>query len=234
MLVLFDIDGTLLLTHGAGLRAMVRALADVHGPAAQGEYGFEGIYTSGRLDTHIWRDLSRKHGLADDDATHATFRSRYHHHLEQVFASEAQSRALPGAIALVDRLRREPRVTLGLLTGNYPETGRLKVRMAGFDPEHFAIGAFASDGHDRRSLTPVARQRFVERHGRELPAEQTLISGDTPHDVDCAKAHGCRCLAVLTGRHPADELVGADRIVADLSATEDLAAWILSHAERGS
>ncbi len=106
--------------------------------------------------------------------------------------------------------------------------------MAGFDPDHFVIGAFASDGHDRRSLTPVARQRFVERHGRELPAEQTLIIGDTPHDVDCAKAHGCRCLAVLTGRHPAAELVGADRIVADLSATEDLAAWILSHAERGS
>ncbi len=231
MLVLFDIDGTLLLTHGAGLRAMTRALADVHGPAEQGEYGFEGIDTSGRLDTHIWRDLSRKHGLADDDATHATFRERYRHHLERVFAGEATSNALPGAIELVARLRREPALTLGLLTGNYPETGRLKVRMAGFDPDHFVIGAFASDGHDRRSLTPVARRRFAERHGRELPAEQTLIIGDTPHDVDCAKAHGCLCLAVTTGRHPAEELVGADRIVEDLTATEDLAAWILSRAD---
>jgi len=230
MLVLFDIDGTLLLTHGAGLRAMSRALADVHGPAASGEYGFDGIDTSGRLDTHIWRDLSRKHGLADDDATHASFRARYCHHLEQGFAGESTSQALPGAIDLVERLHREPRVTLGLLTGNYPETGRLKVRIAGFDPDRFVIGAFASDGHDRRSLTPVARERFVERHGRPLPAEHTLIIGDTPHDVDCAKAHGCRCLAVLTGRHAADELAGADRIVADLTATDDLVAWILAQA----
>ncbi|MGA0173339.1 MAG: HAD family hydrolase [Phycisphaerales bacterium] len=234
MLVLFDIDGTLLLTHGAGLRAMSRALADVHGPHACGEYGFDGVDTSGRLDSHIWRDLSRRHGLADDDATHATFRTRYHHHLEQAFRDDAQAHALPGALPLVERLRREPQITLGLLTGNYPETGRLKVRMAGFDPDHFVIGAFASDGADRRALTPVARARFAERHGREVPAGQTIIIGDTPHDVDCAKAHGCRCLAVTTGRHPAEELVGADRIVADLTATEDLATWILAHARRDS
>ncbi len=228
MLVLFDIDGTLLLTHGAGLRAMARALADVHGPSPSGEYGLEGIETSGRLDSHIWRDLSRKHGLAEDDATHERFRARYHHHLAAGFAADATAHPLPGARELVERLHGEPEVTLGLLTGNYPETGRLKVRTAGFDPDRFVIGAFASDGPDRRSLTPVARQRFSERHGRELHPEATLIIGDTPHDVDCAKAHGCRCLAVTTGRHPAEELAGADRIVADLLATEELVAWILS------
>lgn len=226
MLVLFDIDGTMLLTHGAGLRAMAKAMADVHGPGA---YDFEGVSTSGRLDTHIWRDLSEKHGKATDERIHERFRGRYHHHLTEGFAGDSVSEALPGARELVLRLRREPGVTLGLLTGNYPETGRLKVRAAGFDPDHFVLGAFASDGIDRRSLPPVAMRRFKEHRGRAVPPEQVVIIGDTPLDVDCALINGCRCLAVTTGKHPAEELVGAHRVVADLRATDDLAAWIVAH-----
>ena len=70
MLILFDIDGTLLKTHGAGLRAMSKALSDLHGPHESGTYDLAGIDTSGRLDSHIWRDLSRKHDLPHDEATH--------------------------------------------------------------------------------------------------------------------------------------------------------------------
>ncbi|MGA0419735.1 MAG: HAD family hydrolase [Phycisphaerales bacterium] len=228
MLILFDIDGTLLKTHGAGLRAMSKALSDLHGPHESGTYDLAGIDTSGRLDSHIWRDLSRKHDLPHDKATHERFRERYRHHLGEGFAGDSVSEALAGARELVERLHPEPELTLGLLTGNYATTGRLKVASAGFDPDRFVVNAFADDGPDRRSLPPVAIDRYRERHGRPVAPESVLIVGDTPHDVDCAVHNGCACLAVTTGRHPADELAGADRIVDSLEAIEDLAAWILS------
>lgn len=228
MLVLFDIDGTLLKTHGAGLRAMSKALADLHGPHPSGEYDLEGVDTSGRLDSHIWRDLSRKHDLPHDEAVHERFRARYHHHLREGFAGESVSEALAGARELVERLHPEPDLTIGLLTGNYAATGRLKVASAGFDPDRFVVNAFADDGPDRRSLPPVAIDRYRAHRGREIDPAAVLIVGDTPHDVDCARINGCRCLAVTTGRHPADELVGADRIVDSLEEIEDLAEWILS------
>ena len=233
MLVLFDIDGTLLETRGAGLSAMARALADLHGP---GDYTFDGIDTAGRLDSHIWRDLCRRHGLPEDDATHDRFRERYEHHLETVFRGEAVSRALPGAIDLVDRLHGSgggnDRLVLGLLTGNYPATGRLKVAQAGFDPQRFPIGAFALDGADRRALPPVAMRRYLERHGTAIAADRVLIVGDTPHDVDCALANGCRCLAVATGRFSAAELAdaGAERVAEDLSETDAISRWIMELA----
>jgi phosphoglycolate phosphatase-like HAD superfamily hydrolase len=228
MLILFDIDGTLLKTHGAGLRAMSKALSDLHGPHESGTYDLAGIDTSGRLDSHIWRDLSRKHDLPHDEATHERFRERYRHHLGEGFAGDSVSEALTGARELVERLHPEPELTLGLLTGNYATTGRLKVASAGFDPDRFVVNAFADDGPDRRSLPPVAIDRYRERHGRPVAPESVLIVGDTPHDVDCAVHNGCACLAVTTGRHPADELAGADRIVDSLEAIEDLAGWILS------
>lgn len=228
MLILFDIDGTLLKTHGAGLRAMSKALSDLHGPHESGTYDLAGIDTSGRLDSHIWRDLSRKHDLPHDEATHERFRERYRHHLGEGFAGDSVSEALAGSRELVERLHPEPELTLGLLTGNYATTGRLKVASAGFDPDRFVVNAFADDGPDRRSLPPVAIDRYRERHGRPVAPESVLIVGDTPHDVDCAVHNGCACLAVTTGRHPADELAGADRIVDSLEAIEDLAGWILS------
>jgi phosphoglycolate phosphatase len=226
MLVLFDIDGTLLQTHGAGLKAMALALADLHGPR---EYSFEGVETSGRLDPHIWRDLCRLHELPQDEASHERFRLRYEHHLAERFRTDAVSRALPGTHTLVDRLHAEPSLTLGLLTGNYPVTGRLKVEHAGFETARFPIGAFAVDGPDRRSLPPVAMRRFAAHRGASIPAERVLIIGDTPLDIDCARANGCRCLAVATGRHPREELEAdrPDRVVADLSDTDAILRWIL-------
>jgi phosphoglycolate phosphatase len=226
MLILFDIDGTLLQTHGAGLRAMAAALADLHGP---GEYAFDGIDTSGRLDSHIWRDLCRVHGLPQDEASHDRFRLRYEHHLADRFRGDAVSVALPGTHALVDRLHAESSLTLGLLTGNYPATGRLKVEHAGFDPSRFPIGAFAVDGPDRRALPPVAMQRFAAHRGEAIDPRRVLIIGDTPLDVDCARANGCRCLAVATGRHPHAELASLqpDRVEADLSDTDAILRWIL-------
>ncbi len=120
-------------------------------------------------------------------------------------------------------------LTLGVLTGNYPETGRLKLEAAGLDTAWFPVAAWGSDAASRRDLPPLAMRRHETLTGRRLEPGHVVVIGDTPHDVDCARASGCRSLAVATGPYRADDLVasGADLVVEDLSGTESLVKWIL-------
>jgi phosphoglycolate phosphatase len=226
MLVLFDIDGTLLRSTGVGMGAMREALESMH-PGL--EFPFDGIPIAGRLDTLILADLLAIHGLPCRDDHHAEFRGRYAERFVGRLAAGAAVQPLPGAGPLAARLAAEPGVTVGLLTGNYPETGRMKIEAAGLDWSRFTVGAFAGDGPDRRSLVPVAMRRLREREGREVLPREVVVIGDTPLDVDCAAAHGCRSLAVATGHHGEADLraSGADLVTADLAATEALASWIL-------
>jgi phosphoglycolate phosphatase len=225
VLVLFDIDGTLLISLRAGIGAMTTAIEELHGVTPD----FEGVEIHGRLDRLIWRDLSAKHGLPASEADHATFRATYARHLHERLAARNTAEALPGAQALVESVRSVPGVTIGLLTGNYMETGRAKVRFAGFDPDVFVVNAWGDEGPDRRSLVPVAHGRYRERLGTPIARERVVIIGDTPADVDCAKAHGARVLAVATGGFKADALRGteADRVVDDLRDTAGLTDWIM-------
>jgi phosphoglycolate phosphatase-like HAD superfamily hydrolase len=227
MLVLFDIDGTLLRSTGVGMGAMREALESMH-PGL--EFPFDGIPIAGRLDTLIWRDLLARHAIPPREEDHAEFRRRYVERFGRRVAAGAEVRALPGAAELAARLAAAPGVTVGLLTGNYPETGRMKIDAAGFDASIFRFGAFAGDGPDRRSLVPVAMRRLREHEGRTVAPGEIVVIGDTPHDVDCAAAHGCRSLAVATGHHGEAELraAGADLVAATLSGTGTLASWILS------
>jgi phosphoglycolate phosphatase-like HAD superfamily hydrolase len=224
MLVLFDIDGTLLHSLSAGIHAMSAAIRELHGAEAD----FARVEVHGRLDTLIWRDLGRIHGFATDDAAHARFKECYSGHLERRLAERNTVEAMPGAHELVDAVRAIEGVTSGLLTGNYERTGRLKVRHAGIDPDHFVVNAWGDDGPDRRSLVPVAMGRYRDRHGRAVDARDVTIIGDTPHDVDCAHASGARCLAVATGKFGIDALraAGADLAVPDLRDTARLMEWV--------
>ncbi len=225
MLILFDIDATLLLTDGAGLKAMHAAGQELFGE----HFSMNGIEFSGRLDTLIYADLVRLNGIDDGHQHHDRFRETYRLHLERQFREQSTARLLPGVESLVQRLARIDHVTLGLLTGNYPETGRMKIQAAGLDPDLFPIAAWGCEGSCRRDLPPVALSRYAQRFGRPLPPEHTLIIGDTPHDIDCAKAHGCRSLGVATGSFSVDELrdCGADLAVENLAATDDILAWML-------
>lgn len=226
MLVLFDIDGTLLTSLKAGLRGMQLAFLELHGVDAD----FSDIEIAGRLDTLIWRDLTRKYGLPADADAHEQFRATYTRRLADVFQERNTAAALPGTHALVAAVRATPNVTIGLLTGNYEATGMLKVKHAGFDHEGFVVNAWGDDGPDRRSLVPVAMDRYRARHGKAVAAERVVILGDTPHDVDCAKAHGARVLAVATGQFTVDQLrqAGADHVATDLSDTGPLTKWIVN------
>ncbi len=230
MLVLFDIDGTLLRTHGAGLTAMLATAHELH-PGRT--FNFAGISISGRLDTLIWRDLMASGGLDYAKTDHDAFRARYGIHLAAGFDSDSKSEALPGARDLVLALDQVVGCTLGLLTGNYEHTGRLKVERAGIETKPFVCNAWADDGNHRRELPPIAMARYQATIGAIDP-DCVFVIGDTPFDIDCAKANGCVAIAVATGAHPRAELAEhhPDLLVDDLSATEDLALWMTGRKRR--
>lgn len=225
MLLLFDIDLTLVKTRGAGLEAMGEAGRVVFGKPLDRN----GVDFAGRLDPLILQDLLTSNGHDPTPEIMAATRSAYTELLPQFL--EGRSEPLPGAHELVDRMDAEPGVTVGVLTGNFPETGRLKLEACGFDMGRFEVGVWGDDSpHDppaREHLPPIGEARFAELRG-EPPAE-TIIIGDTTHDVSCALANGCRALGVATGYTDAETLrrAGAHRVVEDLSDTTGLAVWLL-------
>lgn len=217
-LILFDIDGTLVVTGGAGQRAMNRAFHDVFGISD----AFIGIELAGRTDTSILADtFARQRMEITGEATRA-FRSRYLVCLrEEVPKPGPNKRVLPGIAELLTALDPEPRNFLALLTGNYCDAA--EVKLSHFDLwRYFRCGAFGEDHGDRNALVPFALER-ARSIGLPPHVEDAhvVVIGDTPRDVACAHAHGARCVAVATGDYGADALraAGADVVFDDLSDT---------------
>lgn len=205
-LLLFDIDGTLLTTGGAGERGFGEAFHEafgIHDDLAT-------INFAGATDTLITRMLFDKHGLPETPGNHARFKTAY---LPRLAANVSllPGRVMPGIVELLPALRERPEeFALGLLTGNYEAAARIKLERYGL-AAFFPFGAFADDSHDRDLLGPVALRRARERFGSRAfadPARDVLILGDTPRDIACARACGARVLAVATGRHPREDLAG--------------------------
>jgi phosphoglycolate phosphatase-like HAD superfamily hydrolase len=228
MLILFDIDGTILLTQGAGVKAMADAGRELYGA----HFTVDGVEFSGRLDTLIWHDLTRINNVSSSDAHHDRFRETYGRKLAERLQANPTAKLLPGVKELVHEIAALDHATLGLLTGNYPETGRFKIRSAGLDPEVFKVNAWGCDGRSRRDLPPLAMERHMKITGRRVGAEDVVIIGDTPHDIDCAHAHGCRALGVATGAFSVADLrsAGADLAVDNLSETPALLRWMFAQA----
>ncbi|CAG0955050.1 hypothetical protein PHYC_00416 [Phycisphaerales bacterium] len=232
MLILFDIDLTLITTGGCGVRAMTDAGREVFGPA----FSSEGVSYAGRLDPLIIGEMFALSNVADTPANRAALRDAYRRILERYLVESQVKRALPGVIELLARIRarreRDEHLVLGLLTGNFEETGSMKLRACGIEPEWFEVAAWGdhSDSNPprREHLVPVAMNRYAGLRGRPVRASRVVVVGDTPHDVGCAKAHGCRSVAVATGRTPAAELsaAGADLVLADLSDAGGFERWL--------
>lgn len=220
-LILFDIDATLLKTDGAGMSAMADAGRELFGPA----FTSDGIDFAGRLDPLIFRELFVLNGVARSPETEQRFRTVYYGHLTRRLATSTTARALPGAAALVDALRAAQSHELGILTGNFRESGSLKLQACGLSPSWFPISAWGDDSpHDppaRDHLPPVAMSRYQAHTGVRVDPAQVTIIGDTPHDVRCAMVNGCRCIAVATGRFSEAELTaaGAALVVPNLAST---------------
>ncbi len=216
-LLLFDIDGTLLIGHGAGSRAMTRAGKAVCGEA----FSLRGVLISGGLDPLIYAGAARNMGLEDPERLHDAFRERYLLELQaELAAAERKPQALPGVRALLSLLAARSDVVIGLVTGNYRRAAPIKLQSVGLRHEAFALGAFGDEAPTRAGLVRLA----LGRSPRRIPPEDAIVIGDTPRDVECARANGCACLAVATGGHSMDELraAGASRVVADLSDPDAL------------
>ncbi len=218
-LVLFDIDGTLVLTGGAGIRAMNSAGRSVLGAANL----LDGIQVAGRTDWIILQDALRRRGETLDDELFARLRDEYIARLREEIAKpgEGVKGVMPGVRELLPRLQSRGDVVLGLLTGNFEQGARLKLEH--FDLwRYFQCGAFGDDAADRNALVPFAVERARGCGAGDIPYEQVLVVGDTPHDVACADAVGAVPVAVATGNYSVQQLreTGAQIVLEDLSDTE--------------
>ncbi|HVL67304.1 MAG TPA: HAD hydrolase-like protein [Vicinamibacterales bacterium] len=218
-LVLFDIDGTLVLTGGAGVRAMNRALEATFGvPDA-----LRGIPVAGRTDWGILDEAVRKQGGTLDAAMLAGLQQRYVRHLadEMRHDGEGPKGVMPGIREILDRLAGRGDVMVGLLTGNFEAGARIKLEY--FDLwRYFRCGAFGSDAADRNLLVPFAVRRARLCGFPDIAPGEVLVVGDTPADVGCAHAAGATAIAVATGPSTVEELraTGAEHVFADLGEIE--------------
>lgn len=218
-IVLFDIDGTLLVSDGAGRTAMETALVDSFGTSGPASYRY-----GGKTDKLIVRETMRLEGFDDAtiDARMPMVLARYLDELESHLRGATHSaRALPGVTPLLDAIEAHDGMVLGLLTGNLIEGAKAKLRAVSLDHGRFRLGAYGSDHEERPMLPPLARERASALLGRDVPGDQLVIIGDTPYDVTCGRGVGARAIAVATGGFGRAELEshGPDAMFDDLSDT---------------
>jgi phosphoglycolate phosphatase-like HAD superfamily hydrolase len=227
-LVLFDIDGTILLTAGAGRRAIVAALAEAVGPMP----AFERIRFDGKTDPQIVAEMLEAAGQPEprEPARVRALCERYVGLLQrELERPTTRTTVMPGIHALLERLEAEPGVVLGLLTGNVAQGAALKLRSGGIAPERFLVGAYGSDAAHRPDLPPIAARRAEAIFGRVPRGAEVVIIGDTPADVACGAGIEARALAVATGAFSVSDLevCGAHAVFLDLSETDAVLDAIL-------
>ena len=192
--VLFDIDGTLIDTGGAGRQAIERAFYELHGI----ESGARAIDFGGRTDRSLFDELYQAHRLTRSAAEHERFTTTYFHLLHEYLLNR-EPVCLPGARKLVQGLREEfPEILLGLLTGNARLAAEIKLRH--YDLwSAFGFGAFGDEHSHRNTLARMAFERSDQVLDQRIEADEVLVIGDTLHDIRCAQSIGAQCLAVATG-----------------------------------
>lgn len=218
-LVLFDIDGTILWTSGAGRRAMEAALVAHFGTTGPASYRYDG-----KTDVQIVRESMREAGVED-----AEIEARIPAVLDEYLARLVDELEAPhttlhrfdGVLELLDALEaREDRV-VGLLTGNLATGAARKLQAAGVSPHRFRLGAYGSDHEHRHELPAIAVRRAEESLGIRVRGERVVIIGDTPADIHCGRGIGARAIAVATGHYAVEELARHDpaAVFADLTDT---------------
>jgi phosphoglycolate phosphatase-like HAD superfamily hydrolase len=214
-LILFDIDGTLLTTDGAGRAALRTAATDVFAI----EEDLEGIAISGNTDVAIVHEILNKHGIPYSEINVNRFLGAYLAHLKQRLVQQP-SGILPGVLKLLDACTRQNCV-VGLLTGNLRRGAQMKLATHRLW-ERFSVGAFADDNRDRNRLGPIAKERAEEE--LKVSIKELFVIGDTPRDVACAKAADAKIIAVATGRYSTESLAAhqPDFLFEDLGETKDV------------
>lgn len=216
---LFDVDGTLVHTEGAGRAALEHAFHDVFGV----ERALEGVPLAGRTDPLIVGDALARHGRAFANGERERFWERAEHHLGRMLA-EPRGHVLPGVVGLLDAIEAEPAHVRALLTGNMPPFAKLKLGAFGLF-ERFAFGAYGGDGPDRPAMARHAVS--LAARGWGVPPSRCVVVGDTELDVDCARAAGAKVIAVATGGRTRAQLAphAPDLLLDDLTDADAILAW---------
>jgi phosphoglycolate phosphatase len=231
--ILFDVDGTLVLTGGAGRRAMSRAFEDLFGIRD----AFRDASLAGRTDSGILAETLTARRLTCDTGVLALFRGTYIEHLAaELEQPTPEQRVMPGVVAVLDALADRQEVYLALLTGNYLQGAKLKLEH--FDLwRYFRCGAFGDEARDRNGMVPEALASIRASGGPLMEAADAVVIGDTPLDVAGATTAGARSVAVATGPYDVDVLraSGADVVFETLADTESvLAALGIGGGKRGT
>ena len=225
--VLFDIDGTLLWSDGAGRRAIQAALREVFGGIGPADHRFDG-----KTDRQIVRELMTHdgHDRATIDARMDRVLDRYVGELHDALRDPAHPpQRLSGVAELLDALEARDDVVLGLLTGNVAPGADAKLRAVGIDPSRFRVTAFGSDHEHRPELPAIARERAERLLGTNVGGERFVVIGDTPADMTCGRGIGARAIGVATGRYSVSELLshGAAAAFRDFVDTDAVVAAIV-------
>src|SRR2546426_4274548 len=217
-LLLFDIDGTLIHSGGAGVEALKRALTERFGI----KDALHDIEIAGMTDSGIVISILNKHQIPATNENIAAFLDSYVHFLSLELPRRA-GKLLPGVLELLEKLKARPNLVLALLTGNVSRGAQLKLEHYGVW-HFFEFGAFADDHHDRNQLGPFARARAKEKHSREFSTSEIDVIGDTPRDIACGKAFGARTIAVASGTWSREQLAEyqPDFLIDDLSNVEGI------------
>ena len=223
-LILFDIDGTLLLSLGAGRRALVAAMTEEipHIESVATKIRFDG-----KTDPQIVREMLAASGEEPRNEARVTaILDRYVHCLRRELAKPGhRTDIMPGVLELLDRLQDESTALLGLLTGNVAVGAELKLTSGSIRPERFAIGAYGSDHAVRAELPAIAAARAEPHFGRRPIGAEIVIIGDTPADVTCGAGVGARAIGVATGAYTTDELAAAGAYAAFTDLSDDEGVW---------
>jgi phosphoglycolate phosphatase-like HAD superfamily hydrolase len=214
LLILWDIDGTILHSTGAGMKALRAALQTVFGITGS----FDGIDFAGRTDRLIIRQIFSRYSIDLSQGNVERYIDGYIAALPESLAAN-NARVLPGVSEILGAAAGRPDVGQGLLTGNVRRGAQTKLGFHGLW-EFFPIGAFADDSEVRNDLGPHALRRALGHWGVAFPPERVWIVGDTPHDIACARAFGARVLAVATGGSSLSELAAhkPDAVLKDLGS----------------
>ncbi|MEY4189891.1 MAG: hypothetical protein RIR17_627 [Planctomycetota bacterium] len=222
--VLFDIDGTLLSSAGAGKAALEKSMASRFGV----EEIVDGLTLSGRTDLAILHDLFRMHEIPFSETGFKTMLEGYLEHLPECLKS-VQGKVLPGIDLILEKLAQDSEFQVGLLTGNLRKGAKIKLGHFGIN-EYFSFGGFGDFHLDRDDVAREALKEVQERFGSNIKKSNIWVIGDTPLDIRCARAIGVKVMAVATGWHGMEELRGhsPDALVENLSDADGFIKTIMS------
>ncbi|MCW5827992.1 MAG: HAD hydrolase-like protein [Deltaproteobacteria bacterium] len=217
-LILWDIDGTLIRSGGAGARALDRAFVDLYGV----QNACETIDWGGMTDPLIVNELIRFHFRreATPEDREQTLQG-YLSYLPEEIERASEYRVMPGVREAVEEMHEHPEYHQGLGTGNLEPGGRIKLGRSDLG-RYFEWGGFASDSDRRAELIRIGIERGRRAAGEHVPAERVVIIGDTLRDIEAARACGARVIAVATGAKTLAELEAGkpDLLVEDIAAGE--------------